>query len=405
MPETTRADFLGHLEASHLLTDEQLATVREAPIDASAMVLADKLLSDGLLTGWQAPMLLYGYDKFFLGKYKLLDHIGQGGMGSVLKAEHAAMGRVVAIKVMAEKLVQNTGALARFRREIQAAAALNHPNIVTVYDADEANGMHFLVMEYVDGEDLGVVVRRQGRLPLGEVCEYMRQAAAGLQHAHERGMVHRDIKPSNFLLMQRDDGTRVVKILDMGLARFTRVKSDSDGMTQTGQIMGTPNYISPEQARSTRSADIRSDIYSLGCSLFRLLIGRVPFEGENAMEKLMARSLSDAPRMSQLLTGIPPELDAVVAKMLARDPNARYQTPAEVASALTPFAKLTGDETLLELSASGGRQPPVIVAEPAQESAGLRPPLAPPQITKAGAKLKQQIGQRKRTEKKRLVMI
>lgn len=418
MLESTLTDFLAHLTASHLLTDERLTTVREESVDSSPADVAIQLITDGLLTRWQARMLFSGRDNFFLGKYKLLDHIGQGGMGAVLKAEQQPIGRIVAIKVISEMRAKDANALARFRREIQAAAALNHPNVVVAYDADEVNGVHFLVMEYVAGEDLGVVAKRQGRLPVGEACEYMRQAAEGLHHAHERGMVHRDIKPSNLLLTVRD-GTPVVKILDMGLARFTESNADTDEMTQTGQIMGTPDYISPEQARNTKDADIRSDIYSLGCSLFRLVAGKVPFEGANTIEKIMARTLSEAPRVSSVLPNVPPEFEAVLAKMLARDPANRYQTASEVATALMTFATqptydetiVIATETILEVLEPDVSLDPVLDrflqgvaldAGLAERSETVTERLAPPTPVSAARKI---IDERRQTERRRLFRV
>ena len=239
----------------------------------------------------------------------------------------------------------NEQAAARFHREIQSVAALEHPNIVATFDADCVKGKHFLVMEYVEGQDLDALSRKQGRIPAGDACEYVRQAALGLAHAHERGMVHRDIKPANLLVAFRpahDDGPRhsdsarsstspgrpvpanaavvpIVKILDFGLARFGAEIQGSSELTQTGQIMGTPDYIAPEQARDTKSTDHRSDIFSLGCTLFRLVTGQVPFRGNSVMEKLMSRALEDAPRARSLRPELP--LDSTIAC-----PNARARS-------------------------------------------------------------------------------
>ncbi|MCH7989581.1 MAG: serine/threonine protein kinase [Planctomycetes bacterium] len=371
MPVTTVEAFLDHLQQSNLLSadawkDVQAQTER-ASADVSPEQIARQLVENKLLTHWQASMLLAGRNAFFLGRYKLLDQLGQGGMGAVFRAEQIPLGRIVAVKVMAKKLVKDENAVARFRREIEAAAALNHPNVVTALDADEVDGTHFLVMDYVRGEDLGAMIKGGKRLPLGEACEYIRQAALGLQHAFEKGLVHRDIKPSNLLLRVesrelRDEGQDsasqlstfdsrpMIKILDMGLAKFENETAEDGGLTSTGQIMGTPDYISPEQSRNTKNADIRSDIYSLGCTLFRLLAGRLPFTGNNAIEKITARLMEDAPLLRSLCPEAPLELEAVLKKMLTRDPAARFQTPIEVADALSPFAKLP--------MASGGRQSP-----------------------------------------------
>ncbi|MBI3861206.1 MAG: protein kinase, partial [Planctomycetia bacterium] len=337
--------FFEALTQSRLLTERQLADLK-ADVGASAagrlpQDLAAQLTERKIITRWQAEMLLAGQTAFFLGKYKLLDELGRGGMGTVLKAEQVPLGRIVALKVMDDKLLRDKTAVARFHREIRAAAALAHPNVVTAFDADQAQNTHFLVMEFVEGESLDALIKREGRLAPAEACEYIRQAALGLQHAHELGMAHRDIKPANLLLTRTGDGKSLVKILDLGLARFTSESREEGELTSTGQVMGTPDYIAPEQARNTKSADIRSDIYSLGCTLFRLLAGKVPFDGDNVIEKITARLMDDAPALRTLRPDAPSALDAVVARMLTRDPGARFQTPAEVAAALAPFTAAT----------------------------------------------------------------
>lgn len=341
MKTATVDDFLKALQSSRLLSPDEYDQVcndatQSPPADAES--LARSLVQNRRLTRWQAGMLLAGRTAFFLGKYKLLNELGRGGMGAVFQAEQASLGRIVALKIMAQKLVQDAEAVARFHREIHAAAALIHPHVVTALDADHVQNTHFLVMEYVAGEGLDTVVKREAPLPILTACEYVRQAALGLQHAHECGMAHRDIKPSNLLLTWTADREPLVKILDLGLARFTSAASDDQGeLTRTGQVMGTPDYIAPEQARSTKNADIRSDIFSLGCTLFQLLTGKLPFTGESVMEKLMARAVGAAPPLRGFRPEAPPELEAIVAKMLAYDPQQRYQTPEEVATALAGF--------------------------------------------------------------------
>jgi serine/threonine protein kinase len=341
MPNVTSDRFFSLLQQSNLLAAEQCESVRAdfaIANDEQLSQLIEQLIERGWLTRWQAQMLQAGKHAFFLGRYKLLEHLGEGGMGSVLKAEQTPLGRLVAIKTLRKDLVGSKELVARFHREIQAAAALNHPNIVAAYDADSIAGRHFLVMEYVEGRDLGVVVKRGGKLPIGAACEYIRQAALGLQHAHEKQMVHRDIKPSNLML----DSTGRVKILDMGLARIVHGSGkEQTELTHTGQVVGTPDYISPEQALDTKSADIRSDVYSLGCTLFRLLTGKVPFEGDGAIAKITARLTNDPPLLRSALHDAPEELEAVVLKMMACEVDERYQTPIEVVQALTPFADVT----------------------------------------------------------------
>lgn len=353
MPVASTEEFVALLERSSLLTNDQLRDVRElSEADNNPRTVAKQIVQQGWLTRWQAQQLLAGRHKLFLGKYKLLENIGEGGMGAVLKAEHPKLGRTVALKVMAQELLKDPDAVARFVREIRSAAALNHPNIVTAYDADRVGKTYFLVMEYVRGSDLRAWIRQHGRLPVAWACECVRQAAVGLQHAHENGLVHRDIKPANLLIVDNgDEELPQLKILDMGLARFVSERQEEGGLTRTGQIMGTPDYIAPEQGEDTREADIRADIFSLGCTLFHAITGRVPFEGKNMMEKLLARVRRDAPRIVTVRPDIPDELDAVIARMLARDPADRFQTPAEVVEALAPFSLATmsqaTDQTIL----------------------------------------------------------
>lgn len=342
MPITTHT-FLEALAKSNLLSPEQLTEARiEATAigkDAAPKTVARGLIKQGFLTRWQAEQLLSGTTSLFLGRYKLLERIGKGGMGTVYKAEHTVMGRAVALKVMSHALLNDAGAVARFQREVQAAASLQHPNVVAAYDADCVGKTHFLVMEYVEGHDLKERLHQQGRLSVGWVCECIRQAALGLQHAHEHGMVHRDIKPANLLVTsERPGGPPLVKILDMGLARFVSDVVVDGGLTKSGQVMGTPDYIAPEQAEDTKHADIRADIFSLGCSLFHLLTGQTPYKGDTLMSKLMSRMQDTVPPASSLRSDVPQALDAVIAKMLQKNPDDRQQTPAEVAIALAPFA-------------------------------------------------------------------
>lgn len=346
-------EFLNNLKQSHLLAEDEWRAVDRAVEEESdrrravnphgtlePARVARRLVERGLLTRWQADRLLDGQRAFFLGRYRLLDQIGSGGMGAVFKARQESLGRIVALKVMSSTLVRDPDAVARFRQEMQAAAALHDPHIVAAYDAESVGDTHFLVMEYVEGHDLGYLLKRDGRLEIAWACECIRQAALGLQHAYEQGLVHRDLKPTNLLVVEDSASHRpLIKMLDMGLARLVSEAGDDAGLTQTGQVLGTPDYIAPEQAADTRQADIRSDIFSLGCTLFRLLTGNVPFPGKTVMEKLMSRALHDAASVRTQRPEVSAELDAVLAKMLAREPRDRYQTPGEVATALSPFAK------------------------------------------------------------------
>src|SRR5262245_57852072 len=275
-------------------------------------------------------------------RYRVLGLVGQGGMGAVYRAEHRHMERPVALKVINPGLIRNPATVQRFRQEVRAAARLQHANIVTAYDADEAGGLHFLVMEYVEGRGLADLVRERGPLPAAEACEHARQAALGLQHAHEPGLVHRDIKPHNLMVTPAGQ----IKILDFGLARLARAPEEAVrsagapacALTGAGAVMGTADYIAPEQAADPRSADIRADIYSLGCTLFHLLTGCPPFPDGSAQEKIAKHAVEPVPP----LTGVPAGLAAAVARMTAKDPADRYATPAEVAAALAPFTSPVG---------------------------------------------------------------
>jgi serine/threonine protein kinase/putative intracellular protease/amidase len=278
-------------------------------------------------------------------RYRVLGLLGAGGMGAVYKAEHRLMERMVALKVINPTLVSSPAALERFEREVKAAAKLSHANIVTAHDAEQAGNLHFLVMEFVEGVSLDRWLAKTGPLPPQQAANLIRQAAQGLQHAHEKGMIHRDIKPHNLMVTRGG----VLKILDFGLARLAsqawQSTADSDSAdrpadaTRAGAVLGTPDYIAPEQAVDAHVADIRADIYSLGCTLYFLLTGEPPFAGGTTLDKLRAhKSLEPTPiRLSR--PDVPEELAAILDKMLAKDPAGRYSTPHEVAEALKPLAR------------------------------------------------------------------
>ena len=273
-------------------------------------------------------------------RYRIVELIAKGGMGDVFKAEHRLMERTVALKVIRQELMRKPEAVERFHREVKTAASLSHPNIVTSHDAEQAGDVHFLVMEYVDGIDLANLVKQQGDLPVGEACDYIRQAATGLQYAHQRGMVHRDIKPHNLMVT----ADRTVKILDFGLASLTEslpsahedMPQDSS-LTAAGTIMGTPDFISPEQSQDAHGADIRSDIYSLGTTLYYLLSGKAPFAEGSVMHKLKSHAEVEPEPIQNMQIDVPEDLAEVIRRMMAKNPADRFQTPAEVAEALAPF--------------------------------------------------------------------
>jgi serine/threonine-protein kinase len=328
--------LLAELRQLDLLDAAQLNEAAAKQPFPDAIALAKHLVRSRLLTLYQANEVLRGRGRnLLLGQYCLLEPLGQGGMGQVFKARHRLMRRIVALKVIRQELLERPEALQRFRRELQMAAQLSHPNIVTAYDAEQIGNRCCLVMEFCEGDSLAQRVHRHGPLPVAEACALMRQAALGLQHAHERGLIHRDIKPENLLCTGQ-----ALKILDMGLARLQAVDGEASGMTLTreGVIMGTPDFIAPEQAKDLRLADIRSDLYSLGCTFYFALTGRVPFLGGTLVEKLLRHQAEAPPPLQELRPEVPAEVGALVDRMMSKDPADRFQTPREVAVALEPFA-------------------------------------------------------------------
>jgi eukaryotic-like serine/threonine-protein kinase len=341
MIPTTCDSLVNHLREHQLLGQEQLDALATGACECSTdpRELARHLLRRGWLTAFQANQLLLGRgDSLRFGKYHLLERIGEGGMGKVYKARQIGLNRLVALKVLPGGGAAKTYLTERFRREIFALSQLNHPNIVQAIDADEVDGTLFFVMEYVDGIDLSRLVRQQGALPIKNACEYIRQAALGLQHVHERGLVHRDIKPSN-LLLTNARGSRpgnLLKILDLGLARLRFGQTDENAaeLTHAGVVIGTPDFLAPEQAVNAHTADIRADLYSLGCTLHFLLTGQAPFPGGSPLEKLFHHRLQAPLPPDRIRPGIPRWLVEVVNRLLAKRPAHRYQTPAELVAAL-----------------------------------------------------------------------
>lgn len=348
MSELHQAEFLALLKKSDLLSQSQWETAQTAAKTVrttaeayengtAAIATAAELVRQHLLTEWQAGQLLKGQTGFVLQQYRLLAPVGKGGMGHVFRARDDRSGAIVAIKVMSRKLTGNQTLVNRFRREIRASSLLQSPHIVRTLDAGRVGKVDFMVMEYVNGDQLDRVASRVSAVPVSMACDVIRQAAIGLQHAHEQRMVHRDIKPANLIVDWSADGLGIVKIMDMGLVRLGDDDEHQTTVTRAGQVMGTPDYMSPEQGWDTATVDIRSDIYSLGCSFFRLLTGRVPFPGDNPLQVLMARCSRDAPSAKSLRADLPDSVDAVLRKMTLRDPAGRFQTPQELADALAPL--------------------------------------------------------------------
>ncbi len=310
------------------------------------------------------------------GDYRVLAKLGQGGMGAVYKAVHTRLGKVVAVKVLPAGRVADPRAVARFHREMEAVGALEHPNLVRALDAREEAGVHLLVMEYLEGTDLGRFLHRHGPLPVAVACEVVRQAAVGLQYAHERfGLVHRDLKPSN--LMLTPDGT--VKVLDLGLARLARPlengpQPDAADLTSADECLGTYDYMAPEQWLEPSAVDVRADIYSLGCTLFQLLTGRLPYSGpeyDTPGKKMRGHAGRPLPPWPAFRADIPAELHAVLERMTAKEPARRFASPGEVAAALAPFC---ASHDLPDLLASRSQSADPAPAQPIQRAATNAPP-------------------------------
>jgi serine/threonine protein kinase len=318
--------------------DAFLAALRAAAaLPERPAILAARLVVAGLLTRFQADQLLRGkWRGFTLGPYNVLDRLGGGGMGTVILAEHVRMRRLVALKVLPASCAADPELVARFHREAKAGAALDHPNVVRVYDFKRAGDVHFLAMEYVDGLDLHQLVERRGPLSAPRAAHYIRQAAAGLHAVHQASLVHRDIKPSNLLLSR----SGIVKILDLGLARFFHEEDDLTRQSAGAPVLGTADYLAPEQARDSHAVDIRADIYSLGATFYYLLSGQPPFPDGAVGQKLIAHQVKEPTPLRDLRPDVPAELAALVARMMAKDPADRYQTPAAVVEALAPWTQM-----------------------------------------------------------------
>lgn len=362
MPEPPRTGdaVLALVRRAEIADDDVLNgfVSRSGVLPPAASDTATRLIQAGILTPFQAKLILQGKHRGFkLGPYRILNQIGAGGMGQVFLAEHAQLRRKIALKVLPGKQALDPANVDRFYQEARAAATLDHTNIVHAYDVACDKGTHFLVLEYIDGVTLDRLLAERGRLPVGESVSYAVQAAAGLQHAHEKGVAHRDIKPAN-LLVGRDG---IVKILDLGLAQFF----EDSGTNLTRGVMATTDYAAPEQLTDCALADHRADIYNLGATLYHLLTGRPPFEGTTAA-KMLAHQLTAVTPPHAICHDVPDELSAVVEAMLAKDPADRYQTAAEVVQALMPFVG-TPDR----MGRPSGKLPPLAAAAAAESTAGL----------------------------------
>ena len=307
-----------------------------------------------------------------LGPYELVRKLGQGGMGAVYEARHSKLGKTFALKVLPGGFASNRGALTRFEREMQAIGKLDHPHIIKATDADEWQGTHYLVMEYVEGTDLSELVKARGPLSVRDGCKAIRQAAMGLEHAHQHGLVHRDIKPSNLFVTKSGQ----IKLLDLGLARLGDDGEHQRGLTTVGQVLGTPDYMAPEQWDDTHSVDARADLYSLGCTLFFVLTGRAPYADvtKSSLLQLMKAHVEGAiPNLTDIRLDVPAELNAIFARLLAKNADDRYATAGEVIAALEPFTR-KGSDT--EVFAGNpvfvpGKEPPAVRAVESTSEASI----------------------------------
>jgi serine/threonine-protein kinase len=331
-------DLLPIIRSSGVLTEKQFADVRSKVLGgefpAEAKALAHRLVRDGILTEYQVRRFLSSKSHGLLvGKYIILDRLGSGSMGRVYKAHHQLMGRVVALKIIAPEIVTNERVVARFQREMRLVGRLDHPNVVRAFDADQANGILYIVMEHVTGQSLGQRLK-EGPVPAVEAVGYAAQAALGLAHAHAQGIVHRDVKPSNLLL----NDEKQVKVLDLGLGVLMESDNQSTFATADGVAVGTVDYMSPEQACG-REVDGRSDIFSLGCTLYHLITGKQAFPGDTPIERLGRRINNRYVPITDHRPELPPSLVAVLDKLLANKPHERYQTAGEAAEALQALVK------------------------------------------------------------------
>jgi serine/threonine-protein kinase len=315
---------------------DELAQLAASCTDAPALVR--EMQCRQWLTAFQASTLLAGQGKtLVVGPYVLLDQLGQGATSRVYRARHTQTKQQVALKVLPPAVVQSPRIVSRFQREAQAAMQLDHPGIARAQDAGEAGGAFYLAMEYVEGINLLRLVKEQGPLPPPLACDLIRQAALALEHAHTHDLVHRDVKPSNLMVVRSPNHPPVVKILDFGLARFLADSDEQDRLTRLGSVVGTVDFISPEQALDARKADARSDVFSLGATLYYILTGKAPYPGKDLAEKIAARVTGEPPRASKWCPRLPTGLEEVVMKMMARNPDDRYGSAAAVAQALAPF--------------------------------------------------------------------
>lgn len=367
-PSVKCGEFLDTVRSSGVLDDKALDTFLQDNPDLpdDPAKVADLLVQAGLMTRFQTEMLKKKVKLVINGKYKLLDQLGAGGMGAVFLCEHKIMRRRVAIKVLPNSVAKDPSAVERFHREARACAALDHPNICRAHDVDQDGKMHFLVIEYIEGASLQSIIAKEGPMDVKRAADCIRQAALGLQHAHESGLVHRDIKPANILLDKKGN----VKILDMGLALF--FQDNNDNITKqfdSSSVLGTADYLAPEQGIDSHSVDIRADIYALGLSFFFLLTRQSAYGEGTVTQKLLWHQMKQPKAVRELAPNVPAEVEAIIMKMIAKKPEDRYQTPQELADALKPWAEGTATEGAKPVT---GVRPETLAAMP-EETAKISP--------------------------------
>jgi serine/threonine-protein kinase len=338
MSKVTSEQFVEYVQKSRLVDAAEMEkfrtqlsqqfgeTLPEDPVEVAKAFEKAKLL-----TRWHCEKLLQGrYKGFFLGKHKLLGHLGTGGMSTVYLAEHMGMHQKRAVKVLPRSKLGNNSYLQRFQLEAKAIASLNHPNIVRAYDIDNEKDTHYLVMEFVDGADLNSLVRKKGPLPYEVAADYTIQAARGLHHAHEKGLIHRDVKPAN-LLVNREG---VIKVLDLGLALYSDESLASVTMEHNDKVLGTADYLAPEQALNSHNIDHRADVYGLGCSLYFLLTGHAPFPTGSIAQRIAKHQSTMPEDIRKDRPDCPGELDGICVKMMQKDRRFRYADCNQVADIL-----------------------------------------------------------------------
>jgi len=377
MAKLTVDTFLDFVRRSTLVEEDRLAASLDAlraehggQLPEDADVVANHLVAQDLITSWHVEKLLdRKYKGFFLGRYKLLRHIGSGGMSSVYLAEHTLMHRLRAVKVLPKGRVNDSSYLARFIREAQATAALNHPNIVRAYDVDNEGDTYYLVMEFIEGRDLQNVVKQDGPLPLEIACNYIAQAAEGLHYAHSNNLIHRDVKPANLLV----DSKGVVKILDLGLALFSDDEKASLTVAHNENVLGTADYLSPEQAVNSHKIDMRADIYSLGCTLYYFLTGRPPFSDGTLAQRIAKHQTAMPDDIRKQRSDCPRDLVDICEKMMQKRPERRYANMRQVADALENWLATHGykfDPVSSEAASRGSALARSASAAPARGGSG-----------------------------------